>query len=257
MAAAPAACRTPPEVGNHALLHRGQDGWTLTDWFENVYLLSEGTALYDKLTKHEIPWTHPSVKRALRLLSQLFGNPGFVAGGRSGALRTDYRESVRQVFHKSPKAAMVYEGDFVRSEQPNSTTSVSREFFEFPAIGHSERLPLVGGDVAVMLKDNDAARRLIQFLATPAAGKPWASAGGFVSPNRNFPLSAYADADNRRTAKALQRGEAMRFDLSDQQRPTFGATAGTGMWDIFRFFLKHPHAINEVARRLEAAATRS
>jgi alpha-glucoside transport system substrate-binding protein len=206
------------------------------------------------LTNHAIPWTHPSVKQALGLLSQLFGNPAFIAGGRAGALRTNYHESVRQVFDKPPKAAMVYEGDFVRSERRDVAASVSREFFKFPTIGRSRRLAVVGGDIAVMLKDNDAAKRLIQFLATPAAAKPWASVGGFISPNRNLPLSAYADAETRRTAKALQGGNTIRFDLSDQQPPAFGATAGKGMWEIFRYFLKHPRAINDTAARLEQAA---
>ena len=45
---------TPVSVG-------GADGWTLTDWFENVYLSQAGPDKYDQLSKHEIPWTDPSV----------------------------------------------------------------------------------------------------------------------------------------------------------------------------------------------------
>ena len=40
----------------------GGDGWTLTDWFENVYIRTAGLAMYDKLTHHQIPWTDPSVR---------------------------------------------------------------------------------------------------------------------------------------------------------------------------------------------------
>jgi alpha-glucoside transport system substrate-binding protein len=39
----------------------GAEGWTLTDIFENVYLRTAGPAKYDSLSKHEIPWTDPSV----------------------------------------------------------------------------------------------------------------------------------------------------------------------------------------------------
>jgi len=39
----------------------GADGWTLTDWFENVYLRTAGPEKYDQLTAHEIPWTDQSV----------------------------------------------------------------------------------------------------------------------------------------------------------------------------------------------------
>jgi alpha-glucoside transport system substrate-binding protein len=40
----------------------GADGWVLTDWFENIYLSQAGPEKYDKLAKHEIKWTDPSVK---------------------------------------------------------------------------------------------------------------------------------------------------------------------------------------------------
>ena len=47
----------------------GADGWTLTDWFENVYLSQAGPEMYDQLTNHEIPWTDPSVEEALNTLA--------------------------------------------------------------------------------------------------------------------------------------------------------------------------------------------
>ena len=57
---------TPVSVG-------GADGWTLTDWFENVYLSQAGPEKYDQLAQHEIKWTDPSVKDALTTLAQLWG----------------------------------------------------------------------------------------------------------------------------------------------------------------------------------------
>ncbi|HLK43779.1 MAG TPA: extracellular solute-binding protein, partial [Thermoleophilia bacterium] len=72
---------TPISIG-------GADGWTLTDWFENVYLSQAGPAMYDKLTHHQIPWTDPSVIQALTTLGQLFGDQKLIAGGDSGALQT-------------------------------------------------------------------------------------------------------------------------------------------------------------------------
>ena len=35
----------------------GADGWTLTDWFENLYLGIAGPEQYDLLAAHRIPWT--------------------------------------------------------------------------------------------------------------------------------------------------------------------------------------------------------
>ena len=39
----------------------GQNGWTLADWFSNLYLRLAGPARYDLLAAHKIAWTDPSV----------------------------------------------------------------------------------------------------------------------------------------------------------------------------------------------------
>ena len=46
----------------------GADGWTLTDWFENIYLSQAGPEKYDQLAQHKIKWTDPTVKQALTTL---------------------------------------------------------------------------------------------------------------------------------------------------------------------------------------------
>ena len=63
------------ETGLAAVSVGGADGWTLTDWFENVYLRTAGPENYDKLAKHEIPWTDPTVRKALEELAKLWGEP--------------------------------------------------------------------------------------------------------------------------------------------------------------------------------------
>ena len=91
-----------------------RDGWTLTDWFENVYLALAGPRRYDDLATHRIPWTDPTVKQALRLLAELW-TPRNVAGGVRGALATTFERSVQRAFGPPHAAAMVIEGDFVES----------------------------------------------------------------------------------------------------------------------------------------------
>ncbi len=91
----------------------GADGWTLTDLFENIYIRTAGAETYDKLAKHEIPWTDQSVKDALAEMAKIVGDTDNIAGGQAGALQTDFPTSVANVFSATPKAAMVLEGDFV------------------------------------------------------------------------------------------------------------------------------------------------
>ncbi|MFD6126451.1 ABC transporter substrate-binding protein, partial [Streptomyces hydrogenans] len=108
-----ASGRTLADSGRPAFAVAGEDGWTLTDWFENVYLSQAGPEKYDLLARHELKWTDPSVVTALTTLAEVFEDERLVAGGAAEALRTDFPGSVEKVFGPEPKAALVYEGDFV------------------------------------------------------------------------------------------------------------------------------------------------
>ncbi len=248
----------------------GADGWTLTDWFENVYLRTAGPQNYVKLSKGQLPWTDLTVKRALRRLSEIFGRPDWLAGEPA---KTDFEDSVRQVFADPPRAAMVYEGDFVASAIANIDKAKvgdgDAESFDFPAITDSKpalqgqpkapaRPVVAGGDIAVLFTDNKAAKQLIRFLATPEAAEPWARSGGFVSPNSNVDPRAYKDTTSQRAAAALANNPVV-FDLSDQQPPAFGAIEGQGMREILRRYLNNPSTspadVDAVAQRLEEAGT--
>ncbi len=204
---------TPFSVG-------GADGWTLTDWFENVYLSQAGPEKYDQLAQHKIKWTDPSVKQALTTLAQIWGRKDYVAGGADGALQTEFPASVTQTFTggDQPKAAMVYEGDFAQVNIGDTKAKVGTDakVFPFPAVGSSA--PVVsGGDAAVVLKDSKAAQALATFLASPDAATIQAKLGGYLSPNRNVPESAYPNEVQRTIAKALiASGDDFRFDMSDQ-----------------------------------------
>lgn len=231
----------------------GADGWTLTDWFENVYLTQAGPEMYDKLTNHEIPWTDPSVKTALETLAQVWGKDGFVA---AGAQQTDFPTSVSNVFADPPKAAMVYEGDFVAGVIASSSSAkvgTDANFFPFPSIGQ----PAVvgGGDVAVAFKDSPGAQALLMYLATPQAAEIWVEAGGFTSPNKNVDQAKYPDDVSRNIAKALiDAGDAFRFDMSDNTPPAFGGTKGKGMWKDLADFLANPSDADAAMKALEANA---
>ena len=90
----------------------GGDQWTLTDWFENLYLQLAGPHDYDLLAAHHLPWTDPSVQATLLRMTELLA-PQFMRGGVAGALGTGFEDSVARAFGTPPGAAMVAEGDFV------------------------------------------------------------------------------------------------------------------------------------------------
>ncbi|MFJ8795702.1 ABC transporter substrate-binding protein [Streptomyces sp. NPDC102462] len=258
------AGRTVSDSGLAAFAVAGQDGWTLTDWFENVYLSQAGPDKYDALAAHELKWTDPSVVKALTTLGKLFKDKQLIAGGQKEALNTDFPGSVEKVFGPEPEAGMVYEGDFVAGvahDQFGRTIGEDADFFPFPAVDGGKAPVVSGGDAAVVLKDGKNAKagmKLLEYLATPEAAAVWAEAGGFLSPNKKLDLAAYGDDVTRATAESLVgAGDSVRFDMSDQAPAAFGGTKGTGEWKLLQDFLRDPSDPKATAARLEAAAAKA
>ncbi|MFJ4688317.1 ABC transporter substrate-binding protein [Streptomyces sp. NPDC091377] len=245
---------TPFSVG-------GADGWTLTDWFENVYLSQAGPEKYDQLAGHEIPWTDASVKDALTTLAEIWGKKDYLAGGADGALQTEFPASVTQTFTggDQPKAGMVFEGDFVQVNigETKAEVGTDAKVFPFPAVG--DTAPVVsGGDAAVILEDSEAAQALVTFLASPDAATVQAGLGGFLSPNKNVAASAYPNDVQREMAEALlSAGDDFRFDMSDQAPQAFGGTPGKGEWKILQDFLKDPSDVAGTQEALETEAAKA
>ncbi|WP_094192010.1 ABC transporter substrate-binding protein [Streptomyces katrae] len=256
-----AAADTLSASGTPAVSVAGADGWTLTDWFENVYLSQAGPEKYDQLAKHRIKWTDDSVKQALTTLGELFGRKDFLAGGTSGALATEFPKSVTQTFTGGdrPAAAMVFEGDFVAVNIAQTEAKVGKDalVFPFPAVG--AKAPVVsGGDVAVALKPSKGAQALLTFLASADAARIQAGAGGFVSPNKAVDFAAYPNDIQRGIAKALiAAGDDFRFDMSDQAPAAFGGTPGAGEWKALQDFLANPSDVAGTQARLEADAAKA
>ncbi|MEV7088767.1 ABC transporter substrate-binding protein [Streptomyces sp. NPDC093085] len=239
----------------------GADGWTLTDWFENIYLSQAGPEKYDQLTNREIKWTDPSVKDALTTLGELFGKPSLIAGGTQGALQTEFPTSVTQTFTggDQPKSAMVFEGDFVGVNIADTKAKIGTDakVFPFPAVGADSPV-VTGGDAAVALKDTKGAQALLTFLASADAAKIAAESGGFISPNKSLDLAAYPNDVQRDIAKALiDAGDNFRFDMSDQMLQSFGGTPGKGEWKALQDFLKNPKDVAGTQKALEDAAAKA
>ena len=252
--------QTISDSGVEPYSYGGADGWPLSDLFENIYLRTAGPEKYDQLAAHEIPWTDQSVKDALTTMADVLENDK-IAGGASGALQTDFNTSVTQAFSDPPKGAIVFEGDFVGgiiSGETDATLGEDADFFDFPSIEGSENVVVGGGDIAVLLKDSEGGKALIEYLATPEAAEIWAAEGGYISPNTKVDTSVYPDDLSRRAAEALAKaGDDVRYDLSDLQPTEFGATTGQGIWGIFQDFVRDPSDVDGTAEALEAAAKKA
>lgn len=238
----------------------GGDGWTLTDWFENVYIRTAGLDDYDKLTHHEIKWTDPTVVEALTVLKQLFGDKTLV-GNPDDALKVSFPQSVDNVFKANPTSAIVYEGSFVATtitgDKLPAKVGTDAKFFPFPSVNGSKAALVGGGDFAVAFTTNKAVQPFLQFLASPQAVEALLSSpgSGFLSANKNVPASAYPDATSAELAKQIvDVGDNFRFDMSDQAPATFGGTPNQGEWADLQQFLRTGD-VQATAAKLEQDAS--
>ena len=237
----------------------GAAGWPLTDLFENIYLRLYGPAKYAALSAHTIKWTDASVRRALRVMAEVIGDRPSLAGGLARSARRDFGGSVQYAFSKPPKAAMVFEGDFVARQilsLPPARRASGVNAVPFPTINPKVDSSAVeiGGDLMVTFRDTPPVEAFVKFLATAAAAEAWAKLGGFGTGNLNVPASAYPDAITRATELPLETAQSVVFDMSDEQPPSFGSTVDRGEWKIFQEFLMDPAHVDRTAHELEAAA---
>jgi hypothetical protein len=192
-------------------------------------------------------------------MAQIIGNSSNMAGGTSGALQYGFNDSVTNAFSSPPKAAMVFEGDFVSGVILSSTKAKAGSGFNvapFPSItpGPDAGAVEISGDLFVTFRDNPAIEAFVKFLATPQAAAAWAKHGGFATGNHNLNANVLPDAIDRSNQKAVGAAKAVVFDMSDEQPASFGSTTGQGEWGLFQTFLKNPKNISGIQKQLEAAA---
>jgi alpha-glucoside transport system substrate-binding protein len=251
--------RTLSDAGITPIVAAGGEGWVLTDWFENAYLRIGGPDKYDKLAKHEIPWTDPSVVQTLQLLADYWRTPKFVQGGPKGAVQVTFTQSIADVFGAGSNTAMLFEGDFVASEINELNQGMvghGAKFFDWPAINGSKPAVVTAGDQAVAFKNTPETNALMAFIASPDAAKIMASRGGFISANKNLDPSAYPDDTTRALAAAVVHAEILRFDLSDLTPQAFGGGSNAHLWVLLQNFLSEPISAAVMAAQLEDAAKR-
>jgi alpha-glucoside transport system substrate-binding protein len=251
--------KTIKASGTPAYSIGGSEGWTLTDLFENIYLRTFGAAKYEQLSQHKIKWTDPSVKTALTTMGKILGDTSNIAGGTSGALQYSFNQSVTNAFASPPKAAMVFEADFVGqviADQTKAKASTDFNTFVWPSItpGANASAVEIAGDMMVAFRDTPAIEAFVKYLATPQAAEIWARQGGFGTGNRKVPASIYPDPITRAAEAPLLTAKSVVFDMSDEQPPSFGSTAGQGEWGLFQKFVQSPSNVSGIQQQLESAA---
>jgi alpha-glucoside transport system substrate-binding protein len=200
-----------------------QDGWTLTDWFENIYLKMNGAEAYDTLFSAEGNWTDPSVQAAIDLMLEVLTEEN-VDGGVDGSSATLFVPAVAKVFGTNPSAELYMGGGFVGgiatgvdvNESLQGQEGTAIDWFPFPTIdGNGAGLVTYGGDVMAALVNDSDVRAFMEYLTTAAAGQVWAEGGTIISPITEVDTSVYPTVLIQAEADQVTSAEAVRFDGSD------------------------------------------
>ncbi|MEM6450677.1 MAG: ABC transporter substrate-binding protein [Cyanobacteria bacterium P01_D01_bin.105] len=210
-------------------------GWPGTDWIEDIMLRTAGPDIYDQWITHELAFNAPEVVNAFDEFGKVLQNPEYVSGGAVGALSTPFGDSPQGLFNDPPSCYLHRQANFIQTflgeEQAPGT---DYDVFALPPIDESIGNPiLVAGDAFAMFNDTPEARALMAYLATPTPHEIWAGLGGFISPHKAVPPSAYPDPVSQKIAQILADAEAIRFDASDMMPGSVGTgTFWSGVVDF-------------------------
>lgn len=212
-------------------------GWVGTDWIEDLVLRRHGPQVYDGWAAGRIPFSDARIREAFEDFSTIALTEGRVAGGPRAILTTPALDAVDPMLDEPPGCLLSRQASFQVAEFPAGTEigpDGDLDVFVLPGEADEGPAPLVAaGEIAAAFNRRPETLQLIEYLAGPAAGEPWARRGGFTSPHATFDASSYAQVFDRQVAALVADAEVVRFDASDQMPTEIGTGAfWTGMIDL-------------------------
>jgi len=230
-------------------------GWPATDWIGEILLHESGGQVYDQWVTHQIPWTHPMIKSAWQKFGTIALTTGYIPGGATAVLATNFIDGSYLPFEDPPKAALYYLGaftqGFIAEQFPQLTAGEGYAFFPFPTIDPQYAGAVTGGaNVVVVFKDNQSTRSFVEYLSTAQAQEIWVKRGGFTAVNNQVSLDAYPNPLARLAAEQLTKATIFRFDADD----SMPSTVQKAFWEGTLAYLQNPDQLDSILADIEARA---
>lgn len=211
-------------------------GWVATDWIEDYVLRVGGPDVYDQWVAHEIPFDDPVVVEAANAFAEIALTDGFVYGGVEAITNVAHGDSSLPFFTDPPGCSLHRQATFVTGYWPEEVTSDLSSnvglFLLPPYEGGYDGQPVLGGGDFMSLFDasNSEAAEVLAAIAAPSFGENSAGSGQWLSPNRSFDSSFYANEILAEQAELAASADVFRFDGSDLMPGEVGTgTFWTGM----------------------------
>jgi len=247
--------KAPAAPWSIAVESGASSGWPATDWMAEILLRKYGGGVYDQLVNHSIPWTDSRVKDMWQMFGTVALTPGYVPGGATAILATNFQDGTYLPFLTPPGAAMDYLGDFtagfVSSQFPQLVAGEDYAFFPFPIITEQYSGGVTGGaDLVVAFKDTATVRSFVQYLSTADAQAIWVERGGFTSVNNKVSPNDYPDALTRAAAQQLTGATLFRFGAGD----SMPSAVQTAWWAGVLSYLQNPSQLDSILADIESVA---
>ena len=206
----------------------GSTGWPATDWFEDLIMKYGGAEDYNAWVAHEIPFDSDLVRQAADEFETLLFPEGNSLGGQQAIASTNFGNAANPMFKSQPDCWMYKQGSFMTGffTESAGVQDLDKEVgvFGFPPVEEGGENPVLGGgDMAVMMTDDEPTGTVMEWLAEPEIGEEAAPNSSFISPHTTFDTELYPTELTKQMADVAYNSTAFLFDGSDQMPGEVGA----------------------------------
>jgi alpha-glucoside transport system substrate-binding protein len=202
-------------------------GWPATDWFETLVAKYGGVDEYNSWVTGETKFDSDVVRQAADEFDTLLFTEGNTLGGREAIASTSFQTAGNPMFDAKPGCWMYNQGSFITGFFPKEIVKdldANVGVMGFPPAEAGGENPVIGGgDMATLLNDSDAAKKVMAALADSDIGNESAPNSSFISPHADFDASLYGNELTRSYAKVVSSSTGFLFDGSDQMPGEVGA----------------------------------
>jgi alpha-glucoside transport system substrate-binding protein len=208
----------------------GATGWPGTDWIEDIMLRTTSPENYDRWTTGDLPFNSPEVRNAFEIMADIWFRDGFVLGGTTGILSTNFGDAPLPMFDDPPSCFLHRQASFIPHFFPEGTqVGVDVDYFYLPPIDLQYGSPvLISGNLVSLANDTPAGREVMRFMITGESVRAEVEAGLVIGPHEDASLDWYPDDITRGFAEILMGADTVRFDGSDLMPGVVGAGS---FWD--------------------------
>lgn len=180
-----AVCDKLKAAGIAPIAIGAKDTWTAGGWFDYMDSAVNGGEFHVKLTKGEVPYTDPAVKKTFGYIAEMAKRGYFMPNAASYS----WQEAANVLFRG--EAGMYLMGQFIKDVAPADVKD-KIDFFRFPYFegrtDYAVDTPTDGFMIPKNAKNKEAAKKFMAYLATAEAQEMFCKPLGRLAANKKVPV---------------------------------------------------------------------